>query len=120
VLPCGNPERIMPNRRSANGCWCFRCELRRHEAKAITVLRPVGEASGSSTGALAYHPTSRPGRVLMATGLAKSVDAAKTLGRGRPERWFFLTNRSLFHWIHNEPAPRAYVMRDTLHGEANG
>jgi hypothetical protein len=51
----------------------------------------------------------------MATGLAKSADAAKTLGRGRPERWFFLTNRSLFHWIDDEPAPWAYFKRDTLH-----
>jgi hypothetical protein len=60
----------------------------------------------------------------MATGLAKSVDAAsvdaaKTLGRGRPESWFFRTNRSLFLWIHDERAPRADVMRGTLHGEAD-
>jgi hypothetical protein len=83
------------------------------------VPRLVGEASGSSIGALAYHPTSRPGRVLMATGSAKSVDATKTLGRGRPMRWFFLTNRSRFHWIDVERAPGAYLMRGTLHCEVD-
>jgi hypothetical protein len=55
----------------------------------------------------------------MATGLAKSVNAAKTLGRGRPERLFFLTIRSLFHWIDVERAPGAYLMRGTHHGEVD-
>ena len=55
----------------------------------------------------------------MATGLAKSVDAAKTMGRGRPGRWLFLTNRSLFHWIDGEPAPWACFKRGTLHGEVD-
>jgi hypothetical protein len=53
----------------------------------------------------------------MATGLAKSADAAKTMGRGRPERWLFLTNRSHFPWIDGEPAPWACFKRGTLHGE---
>jgi len=41
----------------------------------------------------------------MATGMAESVDAAKVMGRGKGEGWFFLTNRSLWHWIDGEPAP---------------
>jgi hypothetical protein len=55
----------------------------------------------------------------MATGMAKSVDAAKTMGRGRPEMSLFLTPRSLFHWIDGVPAPCACIKRDTLHGEVD-
>jgi hypothetical protein len=79
----------------------------------------VAEASGSSIGALAYCPTSWPGRVLMTTELAKSVDAAKTMGLGRPDGWLFLTNRSFFHWIDGEPALWACCKRAILHGEVD-
>jgi hypothetical protein len=52
----------------------------------------------------------------MATGLAKSADAAKTMGRGRPERWLLLSNRSLFHWADGS-APWGSFKGGPLHGE---
>lgn len=52
----------------------------------------------------------------MATGWPKSTDAAKAKGRGRPERWLFLTSRSLFYRTDGEPAPWACFKRGRLHG----
>jgi hypothetical protein len=51
----------------------------------------------------------------MATGMAHSDDALKTIGRGESERWLFLANRSLFHRIGSEPSPQARVKLDDCH-----
>jgi hypothetical protein len=55
----------------------------------------------------------------MATRFAKRVDAAKTMGRGRPERWVFLTTRPLLYGFDGEPAPLGCLKRSTLHDEVD-
>jgi hypothetical protein len=80
-----------------------------------TAKRGRGKRSQYRGGGILPHLAA--GDVLVATGVAESVDAAKTMCRGRPERWFFLTPRSLFHLIDCEPAPWACFKRDTLRGE---
>ena len=52
----------------------------------------------------------------MATGLANCAAAARTMGRGRPQRWLVLSNRSLFRWVDGKPAPSAYFKKDTFYG----
>ena len=53
----------------------------------------------------------------MATGPAKTADAAKTMRCRGSRSWLFLTNRSLLPGIDGESAPWACVKRGTLHGE---
>jgi hypothetical protein len=55
----------------------------------------------------------------MATGSAKSTDAAKTMVRGKPEKWLSLTNRSLSLWVDGESASRACFKRGPLDGEVD-
>jgi hypothetical protein len=47
------------------------------------------------------------GEVLVSTGMAQSVDAAKSMGRGKGEGWLFLTDGSLSHWIDGDLEPWA-------------
>ena len=55
----------------------------------------------------------------MATRLPKSADAVKTIGRGKPDESLFLTDGSLFHCIHGEPARRGCLKRGSLHSEVD-
>ena len=48
----------------------------------------------------------------MATGMAHSIDAPKTMGRGMSQKWLLPTDRSLFRCIGGGPAPQACVELD--------
>jgi hypothetical protein len=55
----------------------------------------------------------------MATGLAKSADAAKAICRGTVARRLIFTNRSLLGSIHRKVALGAYAKRGTLQREVD-
>lgn len=71
----------------------------------IVILRKIGGIHPQQEARFLNHLAA--GEVLMSTGMAQSVDAAKAMGRGKGEGWLFLTNRSLLHWIDGNPAPWA-------------